>query len=335
MDRAETVTLFNDLCVLAPAALVEADVTWTVLGPDRVHADFTRGLQTIGADLLFDEHDDLVNFVSDDRLAGVSNRPRLHIEAVVDAADRLPNRRRTAAGHPRRRSLGRPRPAGVVHLSRAHRRRRRLQRRVPHHIRRRRTRPRPGCRNTTDTAWHDTTRMRKPMRTRRVIALIIAGMLAVPGIPLLAAGTALGVADMRARNTGGYVAMAPSPLQSSTPAVVTPAMAVVVDSNTPEWLLDRLATDLRLWSRANQEPPSSSGHRPHQRGRRLPGRRRPRRDHHWHRRTGLPPPAPAPDRPHRLPLPAEPRRSGPRRRSGRAPSLSTGRSPAGTGPLSS
>jgi hypothetical protein len=84
------------------------------------------------------------------------------------------------------------------------------------------------------------------MRTRRVIALVIAILLAIPGIPLLAAGTALGIADMRARDTGGYVAMTPSPLQSSTPAVVTPAMAVVVDSNTPPWLLDRLATDLRL-----------------------------------------------------------------------------------------
>jgi hypothetical protein len=73
MDRAETVTLFNDLCVLAPAALVDAYVTWTVLGPGRVHADFTRGPQTIGADLLFDEHDELVDFVSDDRLAGSSN----------------------------------------------------------------------------------------------------------------------------------------------------------------------------------------------------------------------------------------------------------------------
>jgi hypothetical protein len=65
--------LFNDLCVLAPAALVDADVTWTVLGPGRVHASFTRGPQTIGADLVFDGHDDLVNFVSDDRLAGSSN----------------------------------------------------------------------------------------------------------------------------------------------------------------------------------------------------------------------------------------------------------------------
>jgi len=28
MDRAGTVTVFNDLCVLAPAAIVDAAVTW-------------------------------------------------------------------------------------------------------------------------------------------------------------------------------------------------------------------------------------------------------------------------------------------------------------------
>jgi hypothetical protein len=84
------------------------------------------------------------------------------------------------------------------------------------------------------------------MRTRRVIALIIAVMLVVPGIALLAAGAALGFAEMRARDAGGYVATTSSRLQSSTPAVVTPALAVIVDANTPQWVLDRLATDIRL-----------------------------------------------------------------------------------------
>ena len=41
------------------------------------------------------------------------------------------------------------------------------------------------------------------MRTRRVIALVIAALLVVPGIPLLAAGAALGIADVRAMDTGG------------------------------------------------------------------------------------------------------------------------------------
>jgi hypothetical protein len=70
------------------------------------------------------------------------------------------------------------------------------------------------------------------MRTRSVIAIIIAAMLAVPGIPLLAAGAALGFADMRAKDTGGYVATTPSQLQTATPALVTAALAVVVDANT-------------------------------------------------------------------------------------------------------
>jgi hypothetical protein len=38
-------------------------------GPRRLHPR----TQTIGADLLFSEHDDLVDFVSDDRLAGSSS----------------------------------------------------------------------------------------------------------------------------------------------------------------------------------------------------------------------------------------------------------------------
>jgi hypothetical protein len=84
------------------------------------------------------------------------------------------------------------------------------------------------------------------MRTRRVNAMIIAAMLVVPGITLPAAGAPLGVADVRARDTGGYVAATPSRLQSSTPTLVSPAMAVVVDANTVQWVLDRLATDLRL-----------------------------------------------------------------------------------------
>ena len=66
MDRSETVTLFNDLCVLAPAALVDADVRWQELGRDRVHATFTHGPQTVGAELVFAD-DELVDFVSDDR----------------------------------------------------------------------------------------------------------------------------------------------------------------------------------------------------------------------------------------------------------------------------
>lgn len=68
MDRAETVTLFNDLCVLAPAALVDAPVAWSETGPGRVRGAYTNGRHTVEAELVFDADGDLVDFVSDDRL---------------------------------------------------------------------------------------------------------------------------------------------------------------------------------------------------------------------------------------------------------------------------
>jgi hypothetical protein len=69
MDRAETVTAFNDLCILAPAALVDAPVTWEVLDGRRVAGTFTSGEHAVSAVLVFNEHHELVDFVSDDRLA--------------------------------------------------------------------------------------------------------------------------------------------------------------------------------------------------------------------------------------------------------------------------
>ena len=67
MDRGETVTLFNDLVVFAPAALVDAPVQWTELRPTRVRATYTRADQTVTADLFFDATGDLVDFISHDR----------------------------------------------------------------------------------------------------------------------------------------------------------------------------------------------------------------------------------------------------------------------------
>ena len=67
LDRAETVTLFNDMCLLAPAALLDADVTWTEVEDRRVRGTFRRGEQEVTADLVFDYDHDLVDFESDDR----------------------------------------------------------------------------------------------------------------------------------------------------------------------------------------------------------------------------------------------------------------------------
>ena len=68
MDRGETVTLFNDLCVLAPAALVDAPVVWRAVDDRHAHGTFTNGAHAVSAEVTFDDEGDLVDFVSDDRL---------------------------------------------------------------------------------------------------------------------------------------------------------------------------------------------------------------------------------------------------------------------------
>jgi Family of unknown function (DUF6544) len=67
MNRSETVTILNDMCVFAPAALVDADIAWEPIDDRTARAIFTRLGVTVSAELRFDERDLLVDFVSDDR----------------------------------------------------------------------------------------------------------------------------------------------------------------------------------------------------------------------------------------------------------------------------
>jgi hypothetical protein len=67
MTQGETVTMLNDMCVLAPAALLSAPITWETLGEREVRATFTNAGKTISAVLTFDAAGDLVGFVSHDR----------------------------------------------------------------------------------------------------------------------------------------------------------------------------------------------------------------------------------------------------------------------------
>jgi len=68
VDRAETVTIFNDLVVLAPAALVDAPIRWSPIDGRRVRGTFTNGSQSASAELVFDADHKLLDFISDDRL---------------------------------------------------------------------------------------------------------------------------------------------------------------------------------------------------------------------------------------------------------------------------
>lgn len=67
MNRAETVTLFNDMCLLAPGTLIDPAIRWEAIDPLTVRATFTNAGNTITAVLTFDERGALTNFLSDDR----------------------------------------------------------------------------------------------------------------------------------------------------------------------------------------------------------------------------------------------------------------------------
>lgn len=67
MNRSETVTLFNDLCLLAPGHLTDPAIRWESIDATSARAFYTRGDQTISAVLRFDESGRLVDFVSEDR----------------------------------------------------------------------------------------------------------------------------------------------------------------------------------------------------------------------------------------------------------------------------
>jgi hypothetical protein len=67
MDRSEAVTLFNDMCLLAPGTLLDRRITWEPVDAQTVRARFTNGGHTVSATVLFEADGLLANFISDDR----------------------------------------------------------------------------------------------------------------------------------------------------------------------------------------------------------------------------------------------------------------------------
>jgi hypothetical protein len=67
MDRSEAVTLFNDMCLLAPGTLLDPAIAWEAVDGRTARARFTDGEQSIGATLVFSDDGLLTNFISEDR----------------------------------------------------------------------------------------------------------------------------------------------------------------------------------------------------------------------------------------------------------------------------
>jgi len=88
MNQGETVTIFNDLCVMAPAALLDVAVRWTTLDERSVRGELRRGEQTISAVLTFDQEGDLVDFVSGDRFLSTDGKTFRQLPWSTPMSDR-------------------------------------------------------------------------------------------------------------------------------------------------------------------------------------------------------------------------------------------------------
>ena len=69
MTKAETVTVFNDMCLMAPATMIDKRIEWKPIDSLSAKATFTNGVNKINAILYFNEQGQLINFISDDRYA--------------------------------------------------------------------------------------------------------------------------------------------------------------------------------------------------------------------------------------------------------------------------
>lgn len=67
MDRAEAVTVFNDIALLAPGGLADERILWEEIDDTSARGHYTIGPITVTATLSFNEVGELVDFVSDDR----------------------------------------------------------------------------------------------------------------------------------------------------------------------------------------------------------------------------------------------------------------------------
>lgn len=67
MNKAETVTVLNDMCLLAPATLIDERIQWQQVDALTVKATFRNKGYTISALLHFNDDGRLINFESDDR----------------------------------------------------------------------------------------------------------------------------------------------------------------------------------------------------------------------------------------------------------------------------
>jgi hypothetical protein len=106
MDQGETVTVFNDMCFIAPGSLVDPKIRWEPLNELSVRAVYTNGDISVGAVLYFDAEGRLIDFLSHDRFETngkeyVNNPWRTPVQGYSDLNGyRLPSKARLIYDRP-------------------------------------------------------------------------------------------------------------------------------------------------------------------------------------------------------------------------------------------
>ncbi len=99
MNRSETVTMFNDMCVLAPATLIDEAIRWEEVDTHTAKATFTNAGNTISAVLSFDDRGALTSFSSDDRSESADGKTYRRYRWTTPLKDYRDYRGRMVAGH--------------------------------------------------------------------------------------------------------------------------------------------------------------------------------------------------------------------------------------------
>lgn len=74
--QSETVTFLNDMCLFAPAALLDPALAWSAIDARTVRVHFANAGVTVRAQLSFNDAGELMDFVSDDRYQAASGGMR-------------------------------------------------------------------------------------------------------------------------------------------------------------------------------------------------------------------------------------------------------------------
>ena len=87
MDQGETVTFFNDMCVLAPATLIAPNIRWEPVDDLTARAAFTNEGITVRAELKFNQAGELVSFSSGDRFLSADGRTYWRLPWITPLGD--------------------------------------------------------------------------------------------------------------------------------------------------------------------------------------------------------------------------------------------------------